>query len=448
MALSANTVFEIRANGVASNGGGFVTGASGTDHSQQDAVWSTRTDLVIDAVTNTDITSVGDAFAADDVGNLIQITAGTGFTVGYYQVVSVTVATARLDRAVGTVGSTGGTGHLGGAGIFEGGIFAISIPGNKYWVKADGTHTLTANVNPANDGDASNPIMVEGYNTTRGDRPVGTSRPLIAAGANLTSFDDFWQFRHFRVTTTSTDGFRSDLEAVFENVKVENTSGTSSREGILAGNTDFGVYACEGVSTNGFGFLAGSGRGRIFFSYFHDSVGGAEIGALDDIVFYGNVFDSNTTGLNAGAGSIKNTIIGNVFYNNAKGIQGSSTSTNFLILNNIFSTSSTAGVEWGASGISSVVLNYNIWNGNTTDVTNVVKGANDITSNPLLNDPANGDFTVQSGSPALDATKISMGTWVGVTGAYKWNIGVDQDDNAAAGSGGGMRLAGHGGLAA
>ncbi len=46
---------------------------------------------------------------------------------------------------------------------------------------------------------------------------------------------------------------------------------------------------------------------------------------------------------------------------------------------------------------------------------------------------ANRDFTVQSGSPVLDAGS-QLGTTTGLIGDYKINIGVDQDDNTAGGS--------------
>ena len=55
MALAAASVVEVRTAGNDTNGGGFVTGASGTDFSQQDAAQCTATDLVL--VTTTTATS-------------------------------------------------------------------------------------------------------------------------------------------------------------------------------------------------------------------------------------------------------------------------------------------------------------------------------------------------------------------------------------------------------
>lgn len=82
-------------------------------------------DLVIDGSDNTKVTSTGYTFVATDVGKLLIVTGGTGFTVGVYYIASVAAGAATLSGAVGTVASTGGTGrfatdcrslYIGGAG--------------------------------------------------------------------------------------------------------------------------------------------------------------------------------------------------------------------------------------------------------------------------------------------------------------------------------------------
>lgn len=170
MALSAATVWEVRSSGDDTNGGAFVAGASGVDRSQQDAAQTTYTDLVIDAVTNTNVTSAGNPFTANDVGNILNITSGTGFTTGRYQVVSQAAGVATLDRAVGTVGSTGGNGKLGGA-LASPGIAAASIVnGNTVWCR--GTLTISSNTNNIANGNAQfgAQCAVMGYGSTRGDQ--------------------------------------------------------------------------------------------------------------------------------------------------------------------------------------------------------------------------------------------------------------------------------------
>lgn len=72
----------------------------------------TFTDLVIDDSVNTTVTSAGHAFVAADVGKLLLVTGGTGFTAGVYYIASVADGAATLSATVGTVASTGGTGQF------------------------------------------------------------------------------------------------------------------------------------------------------------------------------------------------------------------------------------------------------------------------------------------------------------------------------------------------
>src|SRR3990170_5685443 len=115
MALPATTVWEVRTDGNDANGGGFVTGASGTDYSQQAAAQIAYTDMVIDGTTNTKFTSAANPVTAAHVGNIVNVTGGTGFTVQRVQIVSQAAGVATCDKSLGTLGSTGGTGNLGGA---------------------------------------------------------------------------------------------------------------------------------------------------------------------------------------------------------------------------------------------------------------------------------------------------------------------------------------------
>src|SRR5438105_5578867 len=138
MALSAAVVFEVQSGGSDTQcSGGFDPSVTspGTDRSTSATAFISYTDLAIDAVTNTKLTSTAHAFTAAEVGNLIQITAGTGFTTGWYTVASVTGSTATMDRAVGTAGSTSGTGYLGGALASLGQVSGVWAGGNIAYCK-------------------------------------------------------------------------------------------------------------------------------------------------------------------------------------------------------------------------------------------------------------------------------------------------------------------------
>lgn len=192
MAISAATVWEVRTAGNDTNGGGFVTGASGTDYSQNNTKrTATGTDdSTTDAVANgtTTITSATANFQASIVGNIIYLQGGTGgLAAGWYQVtVRTNATTITVDRTVAA--GTGITMNIGGALASIGMIGGTSIvSGNRVWVKA-GTYTITSATTNISGGClslATQTVYIEGYNAARGD--MGT-KPLIQADGVITTF--------------------------------------------------------------------------------------------------------------------------------------------------------------------------------------------------------------------------------------------------------------------
>lgn len=188
MALSSDTVWEVRTGGSDTNGGGFVTGASGTDWSQQDAAQYAVTDGVTAGTTT--ITSATANFGTDVVGNIVYVAGGTGsVTPGWYQIVSRTNATTIVvDRSTGLTAGTGVTLNVGGAMGTPGGFcvphVASGVAGMKCWIKA-GNYPLSTSTLSVSGGPflakAATALVVEGYQTTRGDR-TGT-KPILDANA-------------------------------------------------------------------------------------------------------------------------------------------------------------------------------------------------------------------------------------------------------------------------
>ena len=223
-ALPSNTTtWEVRTLGASTNGGCYVTGASGTDFSQQNGAQFNGTDLVI-AATTTNVTSVSHSFVATDVGNCVQISAGTGFTVGFYEIVSVATGIATLDRSAGVAASTGGTWAEGGAVASPQTVYSNAAAGNTAWVKADGTYTFTSSITFNVDSIFTNSFKTIGYTSARGDGGRATwttatnSVNLIALG-----------------TSATTRGVE------FDNLTLSNTAGT----------TGFGLSSCSGRNIAG-----------------------------------------------------------------------------------------------------------------------------------------------------------------------------------------------------
>jgi len=171
-ALNSTIVYEVRPTvGSDSNGGCFDSAGTGTDYSQQNSAQYNFTDLVIGATT-TNVSSASHSFVAADVGNCIDISAGTGFTTGWYEVISVAGGVATLDRSAGTAASSGGTWFEGGALATVSQANSTAKASNTVWVKATGTYTVTSAMTINLNSSASTsetPYSIIGYSSSRGD---------------------------------------------------------------------------------------------------------------------------------------------------------------------------------------------------------------------------------------------------------------------------------------
>lgn len=250
MALSGNTVWECRTSGSDTNGGGFVTGSGGTDYSQQAAAQYSAADLTVDATVNTKVTSASHSFVAADVGNIMAISAGAGFTTGWYQIVSVASGAATLDRSPAAVGTSGGTYAVGGALASPGQASALlTVEGMRGWVKA-GTYNVSVGSSNVSNGyvtaTSSVDTILEGYDVARGDR-TGNRPSLVwtaaSPGANTYIFNGAGGARHHF----------ANLQANGNSVAKVSGFGTS-------GNLD-SFADCAAIHCNGSGCIGYSGGG-------------------------------------------------------------------------------------------------------------------------------------------------------------------------------------------
>jgi hypothetical protein len=119
MALSANTVFEVHTGGNDTNGGGFVTGATGTDYSLIDTKrpnGGTDGSSVIAVANGTTTISCADAnFAASIIGNIVYFAGGTGSIAAQWRQVLTRPSSTTITIDAAIAASVGMTMNVGGA---------------------------------------------------------------------------------------------------------------------------------------------------------------------------------------------------------------------------------------------------------------------------------------------------------------------------------------------
>lgn len=435
MALPAATVWEVRpATGSDSNGGGFVAGASGTDRSQQDSAQISYTDLVIDASDAKKLTSAGHPFTSAEVGNLIQVTSGSGFTTGFYQIVSVAANVATCDRNVGTTSSTGGNAALGGALATVSTAVASLVNSNKVYIK--GTYTVSSGQTLSGvitTGDAG-PTIFEGYSAARGDGTRATwttstnSIDLITFGGAALGY----RFNNIEFSSsagTPGHGLRANGSTNASAITLDNCLVHGFNQGINGDWTiawsfnTIALYRCRIYSCTSHGII-NAGHVIALGCYIHDNGGdGAKFvtggGGLDGLsLFWRCVIKSNTgKGINYAAGAnfsahvqsnfpivLESSIMDNggddITINPGADLGG------LILLNSILDGAGAYGVNFNQTGVLALDGSVAWHNNATADQTGFPKSPSDVT---LTGDPftarGSDDFTLNGTAGAGGACK-------------------------------------------
>lgn len=392
MALPATILWEVRSTATASNanGGGFASDGTGTDYSQQDAAQYGGTDLASSNGTDAapQITSATHNFVAADVGNLIYISAGTNWTAGRYYIVSCAGNAATLDRACGSAASlSSGTYAVGGAlslGSSDDAIFEAAEAGHKFWVKS-GTYTLGGTVTIAKAGGSQKPIVVEGYASTRGDKPTGSTRPQFDCGAAVFTGGANWDWYNLRFTGSAAGTLTPGASNKVVYCQIINTSTTANRTALTSGANTL-AFGCEIVSYRGIGVVTGSSI-NVIGCYIHDCNVGVQHNSTSAVlVLMDNLIVSNVTSAVhvTVANTARSFIRNNTFYGSEDklgvGVELVTGVTNMQIMNNIFYGFTTAVNHADVQTVGFDDSN-NYYN-NTADVANWVKGSTSVALNP------------------------------------------------------------------
>jgi hypothetical protein len=423
MALASTTVWEVDSvSGNDSNGGGFDSAATGTDKSR--SAPAIRTDLVLASTTT--LTSAGTPFTSTDVGNIIQILSGTGFTVGFYKINSVAGSTATLDRVAGTSGSTGGTGRLGGPLATIGKMGTAWIGSNIVWIKDNGsTYALAVGANnPA--GNNAAPTMMIGYGTTRGDS--GRATILGTTGNNyvINQGNAHQRFKNLIVSAniagTATSGINvSTGNVVFEDCDVISAGNLNASPGAVGfdASTHATFLRCLVKSPrtsfidSDFRVTSGS---CLYIGCISEGPGNASANTYPG--FHGNSTQPSTYiacisrkhgGANGRGFYWPNSSSGHRMMhciaddNKSDGllINVAGAANYALVMNNIFSRNQGNGFKYNATALTNQPIYANAYYSNTLGNRNNIPSGSyniDLTASPFV-DADNGDFRLNGNNP-------------------------------------------------
>ncbi|NOG70505.1 hypothetical protein [Roseicella sp. DB1501] len=377
----------------------------GVDYSQMDTSPFADTDIASSngSTAPAQVTSASHPFTVAMVGNLLRVTAGTGFTASWYEIVSVSGGVATLDRAVGTTATlSNGTGKVGGAlslgssdaNVFNSTLAVASSTGSAmYFIKGGATYTLSGTVTIAS-GNALSPIKIEGFSSVRGDRPSvasGTLPVLNPSTATLTLGNNTVT-RSVKVIGSAASVINFGNSASLLDSSVYNNSTTAGRSGITT-NFNSLIRNVEAVSIKGKAVQVSTSNNAFSIiedSYLHDSDIGISVGGNSSVVILGNLIIGNVTGgiigslANTGFLDIRNNTIYGAENKLGTGISLVTGSLNQLqFRNNIL-----YGLATGASGAdvnNFIQDNLNDYFNNTADVndpTKWQKGNSDLALDP------------------------------------------------------------------
>lgn len=381
MAFLAPLQVEVRTTGSDANGGAFdpTSGVPGTDYSKQDAAQVAYTDLVIDAVTNTNCTSAGTPFTAAHVGNVINVTGGTGFTVQRVQIISVTGVIATCDKSLGTVASIGGTGNLGGglATIGTAGLLPL-VAGNTIWIKYHASNIYSSTSTTANVangrlsvsvGTATAPLCIRGYDVTHGDNTG--NRPTLRWGVNAASNYLIASSAGHIISNLIADGNRANFTltraislagtGIVDNVKVMGCN----NGGMVASSGTHIVSNCEltDVSSNSaFNLTSASQEVNLVNCVFHDNGSDALTSSQPARLIVINCVFDTTTGvhISSPATASDSPIVTNCTFYNASGnavlLQVDAPA---VFTNCVFESNGTYGIATSAAGIADSLIMRN-----------------------------------------------------------------------------------------
>ena len=397
------------------------------------------------------VTSASYTFTKKDVGNYINISAGTNWTTGIFRVTNVSAGGAVLDRACGSVASvSSGTWRLGGSYLSPGGACLNHIAGNHIFVKG-ATYTVTSASTNISGGcvsltatsAAANGTLLEGYTTYWCDRPRGSGRPTFqASGISTFSLVTFSQARVVGIivdgaSLTSSRGIRASNVGASARYCTTKNCTNGVHPGTTAGIQFIGCDAtgCSAVTafvTNAVSVL------HFYCTAWSNTIGGFSGGCFHHCISINNsgassdgwvasstgILSVNCTAYGNGRDGFRITSASSIPVSLLNCISYGNTGTNFnctAVADNLTLMSCAAGI--GAANFSTNINS----DCNIDSIT--------LTADPFTN-AAGSDFSINNtaGGGALLRAVAMPGAFPGITGTTGYNdVGAVEHQDAGGG---------------
>lgn len=416
MAVDAATIWEFQAAGANTGGAGFADLNPGTsvDYSQQAAAELNPTDLACASGTPTTLTSATGGFTAAMEGNVINITAGTNFTTGWYQITGYTdTNTVTLDRIPIAAGeASSGTGYVGGANdTLTTALLLACEAGNIAYLKGGNTFTLTADLTTKEIASTLDPIWLLGYDGTRGTLPTAADYsdcPTITGGAYYVGLERNWMALGIHFTSAATKTLSTQENCLVRYCFVQNTLSGSTAHAVIRSDTVCIQNTYQSVGTNGESLWSNNVRVVALFNHIKGA-GYCVAGRMSCWAF--NLFDGIYQ-MDCVTSQYNSTLLCNTFYNCTTGIHANAGGGYGMVYwGNIVSDCTTAADY--ATEYKNCVVDYNDWYDSST-TTNLTKGNNDQTVDPQFAGAGAGNFAIGTnlqgdGSPGAFPGALSTG---------------------------------------
>ena len=352
-----------------------------------------------------------------NAGDLIYLSGGAGITTGLYEIASkvddgaiLLVNSAGSDSSSDVTSSDGPFATPSHAVNEGGGGNGSLAAGDEIRLCNDANHGVSATVtNDTVSGTSSNPIDFAGYDARGSTREQATIIASSSFSGDLYDADSVSLWRHFDLTFDANNNASSSAcrmknqDQMYVRCIAENAGFAGFQGGGGDGKGLYQFCIARNNSADGFTEAASSPSGDQLSCIAHDNGGDGFRGR--DRHTTSNCVAYNNTGKGFYAFGTKTRYEQNTAYNN--GGDGFDLLTEKLFCANN-SSSQNGGYAFRFDESSGVFrgIDYNHTHSNTSGKTNLsggLPGGNNITGDPLFADPANGDFTPQSGSALLNA---------------------------------------------